>query len=533
MPTTLSEATIRLLEALRRAEERTTFQEQEGVETIHVSNITRGLGFLYERIRNVLDYKEESLWAKNAILRILKRRELQILSGEDIGLFLIQELIRGRYLENDSVPESKAIEVDRVLAKYRGIWMAAFPEGIVAEKSQRLRADWLLGIAASEIEEVLRKDWRDFLYFQFLYDSLRGRIEFPAEIDEETSRLQLYLASFRAFFQADTDMESWMLWRIAFPNWKENIGEAELAKIGKELPAIYGRFQTLLSWPFRQGLERLVKRRSVLVTFLSGILRENLAEAESILTDADKLEENLKKVYQERYNENRHRLRRSAFRAIFFILLTKVLLALAVEVPYERWAFGRVDSYTLMLNILLPPVILLVASLSIRMPGEESNFAKLLVEFNRLISPDKEILGTLKLRKPRKPLAKVSIGTLYIANFALTFGILFWIVRMLHFNLASAIIFVLFLSIVSFFALRLRQTANELVAMDDTEHWARQLFDFLIFPIVEVGRALSWGFRSLNLLVLLFDFLLEAPFHSFIAILEEWFAFLRERKESL
>jgi hypothetical protein len=531
MPTTLSEATAALIRELRESEAK--LKSEEGGEKVHVSHITRGLGFLYERIRNILDYKEEALWAKNAILRILRRKELQFLAGEPLGLLIIQELIRGRYLENDAIPESKARELDAVLDKYRKLWGMTFPEGVAVGKKERDLADWLLGIAACEIEEKLRRERRDFLYFQFLYQSLRDRVQFIPALPEEQAKLQLYLASFRAMFQADKDMEAWMLWRISFPEWRHQPSEELIKNIAQDLLHTRSHIETLLAWPLRWKLDRLVKRRSVLVMLLRDMLEEHLVEAESILTEEEKLETNLRQVYEKRYRENRSRLRRMAFRAVLFIFFTKMVLALGIEMPYEIWKVGKIDHYLLAVNILLPPTILMIASLSIRMPGEEANFSKLLIEFNRLLSPHPEMLGTVKVQKRRSTLALISLSLLYAINFVLTFGVLFWLLRTLHFNVVSALIFIIFLSIVSFFALRLRKTANELAAVEESEHWARQLFEFLIFPIVEVGRALSWGFRSLNFVVLLFDFLLEAPFHSFIAILEEWFAFLRERKESL
>lgn len=531
MPAVLSEATTALIRGLREAEEKAA--KEEGGERVHVSHITRGLGFLYERVRNILDYKEESLWAKNAVLRVLRRKELQFLAGESLGLQVIQELIRGRYVENDAVPEAKAKDVDAVLAKYRLLWQTAFPEGIAAGKRERELAEWLFGIAACEVEETLRRDPKDYLYCQFLYQSLRGRTEFVPAIPEDEVKLQLYLASFRALFQADTDMESWMLWRISFPEWRHEPSEELIGEIGRDLAITRARFNAVLSWKLRGKLDRLVKRRSVLVTLLRDMLREHLGEAETLLTDAERVEATLRHVYEKRYRENRQRLRRSAFRAILFIFITKVALALALERTYELWTVGRVNYSGLALNVFLPPAILMAASLSIRMPGEESNFAKLLVEFNRLLAPDRELLAIVRVQKSRTAIAKLSLEILYVANFALTFGLLFWFVRVMRFNPVSAVIFVMFLSIVSFFAIRLRKTANELAAVDEAEHWARQLFDFLTFPIVEVGRALSWGFRSMNVVVLLFDFLLEAPFHSFVAILEEWFSFLRERRESL
>ena len=75
----LSRATEELFRELGELSFKLERERGEG-EVIQVSDLTRGLGFLYEKIRNVLDYHEEHLWAKNAIERILKRRVHEILA---------------------------------------------------------------------------------------------------------------------------------------------------------------------------------------------------------------------------------------------------------------------------------------------------------------------------------------------------------------------------------------------------------------------------------------------------------------------
>jgi hypothetical protein len=532
MPSILSDASIKLISSLRE-ESKSVAEGIEG-EYIHVSNITRGLGFLYERIRNTLDYQEESLWAKNAILRILNRKKIQFLSGQEIGLSLIQELIRGRYLENDCVPLDKASQVDLVLLKYRMLWNAVFQEKSIYSGYKESIFNWILELAACEIEEMLRKNQKDFFYFKFLYESIRERIEFYPKVSPEISDIQIYLSSFRSLFQADNSMEYWMLWRLYFPEWSNSVcSEDYILELSKNIVNIKRNFDEKISWPLRNKLDKIVKRFSVLTMFLRDILDENLAEAEKILTDSRMLEEKLLEVYQRRYNENRARLKRIAFRAILFIFFTKLIFALAIEAPYEVLVLGKVDSYALALNTIIPPIILMIASLSIRMPGEEANFTKLMAEFNKFLGKDSKNISVLRMDKNKSDVVKILIGILYLANFALVFWVLSVIVRALKFNILSAAIFVFFLSVVSLFAIKIRKTANELIAVEEYEHWVRQIFDFMIFPFLEIGRAVSWGFRSLNLVAFLFDFLLEAPFNAFIEIMEEWFSFLRERRESL
>ena len=53
-----------------------------------------------------------------------------------------------------------------------------------------------------------------------------------------------------------------------------------------------------------------------------------------------------------------------------------------------------------------------------------------------------------------------------------------------------------------------------------------------LLPILRAGQWLSRQMGRFNILQF-FDFLFEAPFKMFLSVLEEWFAYLREKKEAL
>ena len=55
----------------------------------------------------------------------------------------------------------------------------------------------------------------------------------------------------------------------------------------------------------------------------------------------------------------------------------------------------------------------------------------------------------------------------------------------------------------------------------------------VIVPILRAGRFLSESVSRFNVFVFFFDFIFEAPFKLFLNILEEWSAFMREKKEQL
>ena len=52
-------------------------------------------------------------------------------------------------------------------------------------------------------------------------------------------------------------------------------------------------------------------------------------------------------------------------------------------------------------------------------------------------------------------------------------------------------------------------------------------------PVLRAGRFLSETISRLNVFVFFFDFIFEAPFKLFLNILEEWSAFMKEKKEQL
>ncbi|MFN7088454.1 MAG: hypothetical protein ACK4NX_01330, partial [Candidatus Paceibacteria bacterium] len=523
----LSEPTQTLLSAITQAQ---NLEEEMTGEKIHVSSVTRGLGFFYEKIRNALDYHEEHLWMKNAIYRILKRRYYEILGGKKIGRAMLEELVRAHYLENDSIPEEIADIVDNTIFKYREALYILQETHKSDEQEAKLRKLelWFLGIAAAEIEELLNQDRYDESFISFFYRSMKERLAIDLNYKIQDKDLQIYLASYRNFLLADEDMESYTLFRLYFQEW-ENPDQAFIQNIGKELPQIKEKIESMLRQPARKNLDRIFKRRSLLVSLLKDIILQDPQSARSILEDPDELEAKLRELYETKYRLNRARLQRSAIRAIIFIFLTKVLLAFIAEIPYELVHTGDINFWVLGLNTFLPPLILVGVAATIRMPGEEQNILQLIVDFEKLIlrSDSPVVLDILRPKKQRPIVMQTILIVFYLFHFAITFFILSWFFKALHFNWLSGLLFILFLSLVSFFALRLRKTANELVAIEEKESAFRTILDFLTFPFVEVGRLLSYGLRSINVVALIFDFLIEAPFQTFVEILEEWFSFLR------
>ncbi len=129
--------------------------------------------------------------------------------------------------------------------------------------------------------------------------------------------------------------------------------------------------------------------------------------------------------------------------------------------------------------------------------------------------------------------ANAFFSLFYFATYAIAFGGLIWILNLLHFNFVSILIFLFFLSIVGFFAFRIRTTAKELAVIREREGFLLLVFDFFALPFLQVGRWLSVTIRQMNIILFVLDFIIEAPLKIVFVAIEDWFAFLREKREEL
>jgi hypothetical protein len=104
---------------------------------------------------------------------------------------------------------------------------------------------------------------------------------------------------------------------------------------------------------------------------------------------------------------------------------------------------------------------------------------------------------------------------------------------MLDFNWLGGLLFVVFLTLVSFFGIRVRQLAKELVVLDRRTGLIGATIDFFSIPIIRAGRWLSVNFSKINVFVFVLDVIIEAPFKLIVEVFEDWFSYIREKREEI
>jgi hypothetical protein len=481
---------------------------------------------LYEKIRNAVDYKDDHLLRKAAILRILKRQLILESEPGAIAAHLLKELIGARYLPNGELPESLITEVALRVYKYGTI-----------EKTRVGSTDyfdWLLHVVVVEIEELLSDQTAEKAFVTFLYDRLADRIQIrDGEISATDVKLQVYLACHRSLLKADDDTLSFKLIRAYLPEWLRAPEWLEYPQpIAERMVGIYQRVQMSLRHPYGSRIQRVVKPWAVALGAIRQAVTEKPDQAAALFKDADTLKIAVGRIAERQYAAAKAKLRRGAVRATIYIFLTKMLIAFAVEVPVERMIYGDWSFPILMVNLMLPPFLMFFVALFIHVPGK-NNTVRMQENAVMLFSAEGVPIREVRIPKQRGAMAGFMFGLAYAVTYLLIFGLIATALFSVHFTWISAGIFIFFLCTVSFFAFRLRQNAREYVIIEGRQSLRALAMDVISLPILQSGQFIASGINRINVFLFFFDFLLEAPFKIFLTVLEEWFAFLKEKKEEI
>ncbi|MBI2123998.1 MAG: hypothetical protein HYU04_02060 [Candidatus Wildermuthbacteria bacterium] len=507
-------------------------EPKQGDATISVDEVAARVASFYEKIRGVVDWREEHLLRKTAIERILKRRVFTRNENEDFAEPFLQELIRGGHFPNNSIPSRRIPEVQQIISKY--IFLL---ENASQNASSRILAklhDWLLGIAAAEIEETLISSRRERALIDFMTVSTEQDIVLKngTALSQEEKHIQVYVAVQRALFKLDDATISYHLFEKLYPFWK-NADQETLRAIAEKVHVLQEKIRGILSHPLSEKLYQIAERYDTPYLLVGDIVTENPDAFSELAQDSIKLEAAMKEAYTVRLGKLRGKMHRAAFYGTISVFLSKMLIALAAEIPFDKYVTHDFNTTALGISVAVPPLLMLLLVTSIKTSSEE-NFQKVMLEVMRITyKTDKRNVHELVSPKKKGVVMNTVIYTMYIASFILSFGLLFFVLARFNFSALSSIVFLLFVSLITFGGTRIRQRGAELLIGEQKQGFLYSIFDFFTLPLIEVGRWLSRQVARYNILVVLLNFLIEIPFQIFVEFLEHWRSFLKEKKEEV
>jgi len=519
-----------LIEALEHDDQRPI---PTNVEKIKLNQLVSKLGFVYEKLRNAVDYNDEHLVRRNALERFLRRHLLflQDQNPDHISRALIHDFIRARYLPNDALPETIISTVAIIIDKYIKIIACIDQNQKTIQPTDKIKA-WVVALASCEIDEYLIPITKHLAITNFMYSRMIESVNLVGvKIDEQEKNLQIYIATLRTLLKADIDFLRYRLLTLYIPSWP-TAGEAEINDFCQRLLAIRQRIDHHLFHPVSFQMTQGLRRQAIFFSTLRALV-ERGENIDTTLKDDVSLTEQLTTLCTTSYKKVKQKLVGSTFRVIIYILLTKTVLAVAIELPYDKIFLGQIHWTALLINILFHPILMLVIAMTISIPGK-ANTTLIVSEIKKVIT-GAERKVVIKIKGSLKPgsISYLVFNAIYLIMFAISFGIVIRILMWLDFNIMSGALFIFFLTLVSFFGFRLRNLAKQLSVLPRKDNLVNFIIDFFSLPIISVGRFVSNNFARVNIFLYLLDFVIETPFKMLVEFLDKAVSFVKEKREEI
>lgn len=493
--------------------------------TIDVDEAVRSIAGFYERTRNTLEYGERDFLRQRAIERTL-RRMLNFgssLSHEERATELLREIIRAGYFPNERIPEGVAQPVGAALERLSaGVAVVSPPFH-----------DELVSCTAFEIEDIIfpERASAQAATVAFIMETCEARLKWPQEAKTERGhRAFLFVAAHRAVLKANTSRILFSFLRDALPEWR-SAGAEEIPSLAADFERVLMTAKRTIAHPSSEQYARALRRFAPAFRAIDGVVSEDVFSygGGEGMTEMQ-MERRLEEVVAAHCSEAKRKMRVAAWRATLYVFLTKMIVGLSIEVPYDYLFAGAVFTQAFAINLVFPPVLMFLVAFSARPPRPA--VADRIVDDAMRIVHGKERLGYVRIPRERGParLAAFAVTTIVFGG-----GALFFILKglsALSFTPFAMVIFLVFLSIVSLFAWRVRQPLRDL-AVRSGGGVVATLTEVLMFPFLVVGRVMSDGLRSVNVFLFLLDVFIESPLKMLFAVFEDWVAFLREKRERL
>jgi len=496
-------------------------------EQISVSSATKRIAGAYERFRNILEPEEIDILRRHAISRVLYRRvsSASATVTDDppviVATALLQELIRGGYIEAAS--NKLAIAISQKIISLRQI-----EPGLDADLFR-----WLLNVVAISIDRLIYPRKPEESLVHLMYHDVYKRTTWTDNLVAEADRpAQLFVGCHRALFAAADEEIIYHYFIHHFSAWSKDqpLSAEAVNDLVHQLPKFKSDVDQIVNHSSAHRVATILKPVAVPYRIMRQLCQDAIVTTE---TSLDSLSNNVRGAIQEKGGTIIRRISARARHSVLFLLFTKTILVFLVEVPYERFFLKEIHWGALIANTLFHPILLFFLSATVRLPSAD-NVEKIIEQVYKIISGDGE-LPTIVMQAPRQygALTWATFGLIYTVLFIFIFWLLTFTLDKLGFSLLAIFFFVFYLGLVSFLAMRNRRTVDELRVLPKHESTIGVITSFIFLPVLEFGGLLSRTLQRFNIPLFLMDRILEAPFKLLIDLVEEWFVFIRERREEI
>jgi len=139
----------------------------------------------------------------------------------------------------------------------------------------------------------------------------------------------------------------------------------------------------------------------------------------------------------------------------------------------------------------------------------------------------------IKVSKKKGVIVKFLIALLYLMGALISLAVIAAIFQWAGFPPTSVVINIIFVALIAFAGLTIRNRAKELTVEKTKASFISSSFDAIFLPVVGLGRWLSNKWKKYNAVAIFFTALIDMPFQLFVEFFEQWRFFLKEKKEEI
>jgi hypothetical protein len=510
----------RLVSNLQAAEK----HKAAGGQVFHVASLGAGFYFAYEQLRNAAEYRERHLLLRSAIERFLSR-EVSLRHFEPMAGELVNDLTQAGYLKNDTVALTTIDATDKLLERCTQLYRDLDKFKIASHVS----AKWLIQYASVQIENYLTPVPKTAVVMQFAYEHYLASVDAKSiektTADDPDYRIALYCAVQRALFKSNLATVRYYCL------------SASLGSLDKQSPGHFIQLNELIDHlyqaPATNRLFRLINRYGAPMRIINEIIMDTNAPAELLASNRESVLARVKTMCAQQYEATHKQLNARIGKTILFILITKTLIGVSIEVPYDLAISKEIAWTPLLTNIFFPLLYMGTISAGIHTPSQQNT--------NEIAGFADRILyqgaGAPVVYKPKRRVKSRSLNGIFTFVYAVGFigsiSLLLWILTTLNYNIVNGGIFFLFFCAVSFLGFRLRQSAHELQMIDEKQGLLQTFADFLSAPFVRVGHAISDTYSKANIVTFVLDLAIEMPLKTSLRFVRQWIGFMRDKQEEL
>jgi len=530
----LTPATQKLIENYQSWYESTL--RKEGVITIKVDEVAARLATFYEKIREVVDWREKHLMRRVAIERILKRRMLLKTNGASLAEPFVLELIRGGHLPNDWIEKTKIEKIKNVLDKY--IFILGEAPSLPSNRTQSEFFSQILGLAACEAEETLDPAFyiRENALIEYMEALMKERMKIGKQalvfknVSEDEKNIQIYIAVQQALFKLDSPIIIYNLLKRRYANWS-NLTPEQLNEITRNIFNIWSEMDGYFTHFLADKFYKICEKYDTPYLLLGDIISEDPLGIEEKIQEPQILEKLIKKAYEKRRNTIKERMSRAAFYSVLSIFLSNIAVMYGIEFPVAKF-LGRFTYLSMIVDVVGPTLLMWFIVASIRLPGSD-NLKLVVEEIKKIVYGEQKDLYEVELYPRRRFISRLIFGLFYFFSFLICFGGMTYGMYKINYPPFSYLIMYMFVSLVAFAGMRIKQRSRELHVVEEKETLFNFIFTPLALPVIRMGKWLTARWHKINLIAVFFNWLIEAPFLVFVEFLEQWRYFLKEKREDI